>query len=198
MIRIGLTGGIGSGKSVVASIFHKLGVPVYHADSEAKKILSLPVVIDSIAGSFTDEVLTPDFQVNRKVLASIVFNNPSALATLNGIIHPLVRDDFEQWSLFHNEKPWVVMEAAILFESAFNSLMNKTIVVYAPMEICISRVMARDNVTRADVLARMNNQWDPEKTKKQADFIISNDNLQPVLPQILELKDLLDKISLEA
>jgi dephospho-CoA kinase len=195
MIKLGLTGGIGSGKSLVASVFDKLGVPVYHADIQAKKFLSVKDVIVDIIRYFPPEVIGNDGQVNRKKLADIVFNNPSALEYLNRLIHPRVKTDFQQWCVKQNSG-WVIQEAAILFESGFHKYMDKTILVTAPVDVCIKRVMERDKVNREQVIARINNQWTLEKKLKQADYIIVNDNNQPVLPQILKLKKLLDNLEL--
>ena len=195
MIKIGLTGGIGSGKSLVASVFDKLGIPVYHADIEARKFLSDKDVVDDIMRYFPPEVIGNDGQVNRKALAYIVFNNPSALDYLNRLIHPRVKTDFQQWCALQNTY-WGIQEAAILFESGFHQFMDKTILVTAPEDLCIKRVMERDNVSSEQVIARMNNQWTLERKLKQADYIIVNDNNQPVLPQILKIKKLLDNLEL--
>ncbi|MBK7171683.1 MAG: dephospho-CoA kinase [Bacteroidales bacterium] len=195
MIKVGLTGGIGSGKSLIAEIFSKLGIPVYMADREAKKMLLREDVISILRNHFTASILFADGSVNRKELASIVFNNTDELRFLNSIIHPLVGKDFEEWCKGHLLDDIIVHEAAILFESGFYQLMDRNIVVYAPRELCVERVVIRDKVAPGDVLQRMSHQSDPELLMKQADFIITNDNHQPVLPQVLEIREILKGIA---
>lgn len=191
MIKVGLTGGIGSGKSVVASIFEALGVPVYLADIEAKKILDSDQVNLKIASLFGKEVITKDGRINRKALAAIVFNDKVNLEQLNSIIHPEVRIHFQDWCLARNEHPYIIQEAAIIFESGFNSYFDKVIMVKASTETCIERVMLRDQISREDVIRRMQNQWPADKVEAASDIVILNDLDTMVLPQVLKIHKLL-------
>ena len=159
---IGLTGGIGSGKSTVAAFFEQEGIPVYYADDRAKEVSSRPDILSRIAHAFGASVISGAL-LDRKKLASIVFNSPEKLELLNGIIHPAVRQDFGKWLLEHKEFPMVVREAAILFESGSYKDCDWIITVTASVEIRIQRVMKRDGVSMESVLARMKNQWDDEK-----------------------------------
>lgn len=180
---IGLTGGIGSGKTTIANYFADLGVPVYIADTEAKKILYFPEVVQEIAQVFGEEVLT-DNMPDRKKLASVVFNNPEKLKQLNAIIHPRVRQHFVDWAEQHKKERFVIKEAAILFESGSFKDCDKVILVTAPKEVRIKRVMKRDGVSKEEVLERMKNQWDEEKKKKLSDFIIENIDLEIAKNQV--------------
>jgi dephospho-CoA kinase len=194
MRRIGLTGNIGTGKSTVARIFEILGVPVYHADKQAKEIMEQDIVKDQISLLFGKELLDSDRQIDRKALAAIVFSNKDKLALLNNLIHPLVEEDFQNWCQRHLEKPYILHEAAILFESGFNRLFEANILVTAPDELCISRVMARDGVSKELVVNRMSNQWSQEQKKKIADYQVSNDEKSMVIPQVLAIhKTILEK-----
>ncbi|NOX45806.1 MAG: dephospho-CoA kinase [Chlorobi bacterium] len=186
MVKVGLTGNIGSGKSTVARIFEVFGAPVYHSDKRAKGFLLFPEVKNKLKNEFGDIVFAKD-EIDRKKLANLVFNDKQAIAFLNSVIHPLVRKDFEDWCSRHSEEPYVVQEAAILFESGFYRFFDKTIVVSCPEEIAVKRVMKRDNATESEVKERMKNQWDQEKKKKLADFIVFNDGEQLIIPQVLQI-----------
>ena len=186
MIKVGLTGNIGSGKSTVARIFETLGVPVYHSDKKAKEFLFVPEVKERLKIEFGQAVFTGTV-IDRKKLAKIVFNNKKAIGFLNSLIHPLVRNDFENWCLLYNNEPYVIQEAAILFESGFYKLFDKTIVVICSEEIIVQRVMERDEVEEVAVRERMKNQWRQEEKMKFANYVISNDNEQLVIPQVLEI-----------
>ena len=198
MIRVGLTGGIGSGKSVVAEIFRHLGVPVYHADAEAKKLYDLPDVVQEISREFGSGVMDSGGTVDFKALASIVFPDPLKLQKLDSIIHPLVEAGFISWLADYRDAPYTVMEAAILFESGFERLFDKTIMVIAPVELCIRRVMARDSVTREQVGQRMKNQWDPELKAERADYVLVNDERQLLLPHVIALHHTLSGLETKA
>lgn len=190
MIKMGLTGGIGSGKSVVASVFEALGVPVYHADAEAKKILNSEPVITQITEIFGKQLVSVDGTINRKDLAALVFNDKLKLEQLNSIVHPEVRKHFLKWCGEKIEYPYIIQEAAILFESGFNKHFDKVIMVKASYETCIERVMLRDHSTREEVIRRMENQWPAEKIESLADMVILNDESTLVLPQILQIHNL--------
>lgn len=170
---IGLTGGIGSGKSTIAKYFESKGIPVYIADIEAKKIMESDSVIGKVVDAFGMDVLENE-KINRSKLSAVVFNNPEKLAQLNAIIHPEVKIHFLDWVKKHENFPIVIKEAAILFESGSYKDCDKIILVTAPKELRIQRVMQRDNVTKEAVEARMANQWEDEKKIKLSDFIIQN------------------------
>ncbi|WP_330443432.1 dephospho-CoA kinase [Flavobacterium sp. C4GT6] len=170
---IGLTGGIGSGKSTMANYFASLGVPVYIADEEAKKILFLPAAVTEVKKAFGETVFTNGLPDKAK-LAGVVFNNPDKLTILNSIIHPKVKEHFLEWVKMHNSQNFVIKEAAILFESGSYKDCDKIILVTAPKDLRIKRVMQRDNVTEQQVMSRMSNQWDEEKKASLSDYVIHN------------------------
>lgn len=187
MKRIGLTGNIGTGKTTIARIFEVLGVPVYHADTRARVILDSDNVKLKISSLFGNHVINPMNQVDRKALANIVFNNKEKLSELNNLIHPLVEDDFAQWCEIHKNEHYILHEAAILFESGFNRLFDATIMVAAPEELCIERVMARDSITKEMVIERMQNQWPQEKKMELSEYVVVNDNHILVIPQVIAI-----------
>jgi len=189
---IGLTGGIGSGKTTVAGYFAALGVPVYIADEEAKKLLFLPETVAEVMGAFGSDVLS-DGLPDRKKLAGLVFNNPQKLAVLNGIIHPKVKEHFAEWVSGHYDKPCVIKEAAILFESGSYKDCDAVILVTAPKEIRIQRVMKRDNVSETEVLARMERQWDDERKAALSDYIIINVDKEEARLQATEIFKIVTK-----
>ena len=170
---IGLTGGIGSGKTTVANLFIAHGIPVYIADEEAKKILDQPEIAAAVASKFGDDVCNGQL-VDRRKLAAIVFNNPVKLQQLNSIIHPAVKKHFIQWVKARSGHQMVVKEAAILFESGTNADCDAVITVTAPLEKRIERVMKRDGISREAVLDRIENQWDESKKIALSDFVIDN------------------------
>lgn len=187
MKLIGLTGNIGTGKSTVAGIFEILGVPVYHADKKAREIVESKIVTEQIAVLFGTQVLNKQLEIDRKALASIVFNDKDKLVSLNNLIHPLVEDDFLHWCENKIDQDYIIQEAAILFESGFDRLFDFTILVTAPEELCINRVMARDAITREMVSDRIRNQWSQEKKLEMADYVIINDEISMVIPQVLTI-----------
>lgn len=187
MIRIGLTGNIGTGKSTVARVFEILGVPVYHADKLARELADSDKVTEQIASLFGKQILDNQNHVDRKALALIVFSDKNKLASLNKLIHPLVEEDFLQWCEKHADQDYVLQEAAILFESGFDRLFDSNILVTAPEELCIARVMARDGITKEMVSDRLRNQWPQEKKLKMADYEIINDEISMVIPQVLAI-----------
>ncbi|NGY37104.1 dephospho-CoA kinase [Flavobacterium sp. XN-5] len=170
---IGLTGGIGSGKTTIANHFKTLGIPVYIADDEARKIMQTSVVIDAIKKTF-GETLFEGEVLNRDKLAQIVFNDPEKLQQLNEIVHPAVKRHFKQWLLEHKAFPIVVYEAAILFESGSYKDFDVIITVTAPVESRIQRVMTRDKTSREQVLGRINSQWTDEQRVSKSDYVIEN------------------------
>lgn len=193
MKRIGLTGNIGTGKSTVARIFEILGIPVYHADKQAREILESETVKAQLADLFGKRVLDTMNQIDRKALASIVFNDKDKLSILNELVHPLVEEDFFRWCNEHASHNYILQEAAILFESGFDRLFDANILVTAPEELCIARVMARDGIGKEMVSDRMRNQWPQEKKRALADYEISNDEISMVIPQVLSIHQELNK-----
>lgn len=190
---IGLTGGIGSGKTTIANYFKSKGIPLYIADDEAKAILYTPDAIKEVQDAFGDEVMdngVPD----RAKLASLVFNDPEKLKTLNSIIHPKVLEHFRQWLAEHSDAKFIIREAAILFESGRYKDCDQIILVTAPKEERIARVMERDNTTREKVLERMNAQWDDDKKAKLSDYIIINSEIENAKQQADEILKILNKI----
>lgn len=188
MIKVGITGGIGSGKTTVCKIFELLGVPVYYADIEAKEILNSDLGVRSnVLKTFGDSVLNDEGQIDKKKLASFVFNNKENLEKLNSIVHPAVREHFENWLNQHSSQKYILKEAAILFESGSYKLVEKIITVVAPLELKINRTMERDKITREQVEQRINNQISDEEKIKRSQFVIHNDEQQLLIPQILEI-----------
>ncbi|MCD4681924.1 MAG: dephospho-CoA kinase [Bacteroidales bacterium] len=186
MIKVGLTGNIGSGKSTVARIFKVLGVPVYHADEESKKFLNEPKIQQILVRKFGKEILSGSI-INRKRLAEIVFAQSESLDFLNSVLHPLVKNDIDFWIKKHLHFPYIIQEAAILFESGFYKEFDKIITVTCPGELAVKRVMDRDDVTMEEVHKRMQNQWEQVKKVKLSDFIIDNSNNILVTPQVLKI-----------
>jgi dephospho-CoA kinase len=187
MLKIGLTGNIGSGKSTVAKIFKILGIPVYHSDIEAKKFLTDKTVMRELTNRFGTEIVT-ESKIDNKKLASIVFKENDSLIFLNNLIHPLVKKDFENWcNTVSPTNKYIIQEAAILFESNFDKYVDKTILVIAPENIRLERVIKRDSISKEEVLKRMANQWDEERKVKLADFLINNNDKELLIPQLIEI-----------
>ena len=182
---IGLTGGIGSGKTTIARLFEAEGIPVYIADDEAKKIMILPETIQFVGEYFGQEVIV-NHQIDKKKLSEIVFNQPEKLKELNKIIHPLVKNHFDNWIKKQNSS-FVIKEAAILFESGSYKYCDKIITVIASEETRIKRVMSRDNCTKEAVLDRIKNQWSDSQKTSKSDYIIENENLSEAKLQFQEI-----------
>jgi dephospho-CoA kinase len=170
---IGLTGGIGSGKTMIANHFQSLGIAIYIADDEARKIMQTAEVVDAIKETF-GVALFEGAILKRDRLAEIVFNDPEKLQLLNSIVHPAVKRHFKQWLLEHKECSIVIYEAAILFESGNYKDFDSIISVTAPLESRIQRVIERDKTTRDQVLGRINSQWTDEQRVSKSDYVILN------------------------
>lgn len=184
---VGITGGIGSGKTTVCQIFESLGVPVYYADSRAKQLMAHNTALKAKIVQAFGEKAYSNGELNRAYLAKEVFGSKEKLSVLNGLVHPAVADDFDEWLEENKQADYVLKEAAILFESGAYHNVDVTVLVIAPTDLRIERVVARDGTTREDVLQRMNNQWTQERKAKLADHIINNDGSQLIIPQVLEL-----------
>jgi len=191
MLKVGLTGNIGSGKTVVSLIFGSLGTPVFHADLEGRKLLEIDEIIDQIRDSFGKGVISVSGDVLRHKLAEIVFNDQEELDRLNRIIHPAVYRSYDEWCEKYQEEPYTIYEAAILIETGHYKELDKTICVTAPQEIRIRRVMERDKISREQVAQRMANQWDEEKKIALADFIIKNDGSESLIEQVMKIHRIL-------
>lgn len=174
---IGLTGGIGSGKTTIANYFLSLGVPVYIADDEARKIMQSAEIVNEIKKIFGTTIFENDI-LNREKLAEIVFGNPEKLKQLNAIIHPAVKKHFGKWVSEHKNYPFIIYEAAILFESGSYKDCNQIITVTAPLEARIQRVIRRDKTSRDNVLKRIKMQWDDKQRISKSDYVIGNSNLE--------------------
>lgn len=189
MLKIGITGGIGSGKSTVSRIFELLGIPVYYADERAKDILTRDAeLITAVKAHFGEEVYDENGVLNRKYLGNIVFNDKRQLALLNSLVHPATIRDSNQWAQ-QQKAPYVLKEAALLFETESFHHLDKIIGVFAPQPLRIHRVMKRDNVTRDEVLARINKQIDETIKMRLSDYVIYNDEQRMVIPQVLALHE---------
>lgn len=180
---IGLTGGIGSGKTSIAKYFEQKGIPVYIADDRAKMVSSKPEVVKKIITAFGNEILDNNKSISKEKLSNIVFTDKKKLQLLNSIMHPEVKKDFIEWVKMQN-KPFVIKEAAILFESGSYKDCDLIITITAPIEERIKRVMLRDNISREKVLDRISNQWSDEERIKKSDFIIENTSLTAAYEQV--------------
>ena len=184
MKTIGITGGIGSGKSVVSRLLETMNIPVYNTDKEAKRITSTSRIIkEKLIQKFGQELYN-DNELNKKKLASLIFNNPINLNYVNSVIHPEVFEDFSFWKKTIFGKAFVGIESAILFESGLNKMTDIDILVSAPLELRIERVILRDNLNKEEILNRIRNQMSEEEQKYLADYIVFNDNVQALIPQI--------------
>lgn len=189
MITLGLTGGIGSGKTTVTSIFKLLNIPIYIADVASKRLVATSPVIKKELVKLYGEDLYNQNILNKQKLAQIIFSDKKELDRVNKIIHPLVEKDFCEWREIQKQKKhkFVIHEAAILFESGFDKIVDKTILVYSPLELRIERCMKRDNISREEVLKRINNQWSDEKKLELCDFVIYNEDSQSLIKQVCHL-----------
>ncbi|MBS1594898.1 MAG: dephospho-CoA kinase [Bacteroidetes bacterium] len=190
MLKVGITGGIGSGKTTVCQIFERLGVPVYYADQRAKELMEDDKqLVADIRKEFGDDVYDAEGKLQRKKLAEIVFNNEELLVKLNSLVHPAVFKDNQSWNEVLAKKgyPYTLKEAALLVETGSYLTLDKLIVVSAPEEDRIKRVMERDQATREQVVARIKAQMPEEQKVKYADYIIYNDTIMELVPQVTKI-----------
>jgi dephospho-CoA kinase len=186
MLKIGLTGGIGSGKSTVAKVFETLDIPVYYADDAAKKLMNADSDLRKEIEHYFGKESYIDGKLNRKYISSLVFSNPEKLALLNSITHPATIADAENW-MQQQSSPYIIKEAALLFESGANKNLDYVIGVAAPLSLRVQRVMQRDGVTKEEVEQRISRQMNEEEKMKLCNFIIPNDETALIIPQVIAL-----------
>lgn len=190
MIKVGITGGIGSGKTSVCQVFERLGAAVYYADVRAKQLMEEDKeLIISIKELIGEDAYNADGTLNRTLIADTVFSDEKKLLQLNALVHPVVARDYESWNeiLARKNYPYSIKEAALLIEAGSYKQCDKLIVVTADIEARIRRVMTRDNVTREQVLARINAQLPEEEKVKLADYVIRNDEIMDLVPQVTKI-----------
>jgi dephospho-CoA kinase len=189
MIKIGLTGNIGSGKTTVCKILETLNVPVFYADVEAKKLYKRRDVVEQLGKKFGRIVLNENDLVDFKMLASLIFSDRKALGFVTNLIHPLVFQVYNEWLNRWEKEPVTVHESAILFENHLQHHFDKTVVVACPKEIRLKRLLERDKISQEMILQRMKNQWPDEQKENAADYVIMNDGSVFLIPQVLTLLD---------
>ena len=186
MKRIGLTGNIGSGKTIIASCFEVLNIPVFNADNVAKLLMNKDVNLkQSLIAEFGKEVFLNN-ELNRKYLSKLAFNDDLVLKRLNALVHPVIQEAFEKWSI-QQSGAYIIKEAAILFESNTYQSLDAIICISCPEEIRLKRILKRDDLSEKEVRQRMSNQWAEEKKISLSDYVIKNDNTCLVMPQILRV-----------
>lgn len=192
---LGITGGIGSGKSVVAQCLYNMNIPIYNTDNEAKRLNNThPAIRQALEQLIGEEIYTECGYLNKPLLVRYLFENEHHAKQINAIIHPYVEEDFLQWKQ-RQESPWVAIESAILYESGFDRLTDKIITIYAPQEMRIERASKRDHTSVDTIRQRMEHQMPDEEKRIRAAYTIINDDKHPILPQILDiLANLLCKI----
>lgn len=184
---VGLTGGIGSGKSTVADLFSVLGAVIYNSDERAKEMYYLPEVKEKVIAVLGKEAYYYDGKINKDFISLKIFNDPSLLHKINDIIHPAVGEDFKAFVKAHDSAKLIIKETALLFEAGINKQVDKTILVTAPLEIKIKRLQKRDGATADQIAARIKNQEPDDRKLPMSDFVIVNDEIQALLPQVLEV-----------
>lgn len=191
MFKVGITGNIGSGKTTISKVFELLGVPVFYADDQAKDVMIRDAeLIAGIRAAFGNESYFDDGSLNRKHIAGIVFNNADELTKLNALVHPATFRAFDNWLTLQSAVPYVIKEAALLFESDSYKMCDRSLMVTAPLELRLQRVLSRDHITREEALNRNNKQFSEEKKLSLANDVICNDETQLVIPQVLALHQL--------
>lgn len=194
MLRVGLTGNIGSGKSLVCRIIESTGIPVFKADEAGHAALEDKKILDELNSHYGSVIFNSDGTLNRRQLGKIVFNNPSELEFLSGLVHPFVKQCFDNWCQRYLDSQIVIHEAAIIFESGFNKYFDRIILVSAPEEIRLQRVLQRDRITISEARARMDRQWPEEKKMPLSDYLIINDGKFPIIPQVFKILEALKGI----
>lgn len=191
MLKIGITGGIGSGKTTVCKIFEQFEIPVYYADIKARELMNKDsILINELKQEFGEDIYSEAGELVRPKLAEIVFNNTTKLQKLNALVHPAVQRDFKQWASNQNNAPYVLKEAALMFESGSYKDLDYVVTVSAPKDVRIERVVARDDAKKEDVEKRMANQLSEEERLQRANYVIKNDGSEAVIPQVRKLHQL--------
>ena len=194
---VGLTGGIGSGKTTIAKMFHELGVSIYIADIEAKKLMHTSQEIkEELIAAFGEETYI-DGELNRSYLSNIVFNQPEELKNINEIVHPRVGQHFKDWYAARSEEKYIIKEVAILFENDSYKHCDKIITVVAPLETRFERLLQRDQTTREAIQSRMNNQWSDAKKIALSDYVIHNEDLEKAKNQVAKIHQEISLMSQE-
>lgn len=187
MIKIAITGGIGSGKSYVSHLLEDMNVPVYNADNEAKRLTVSDAGIRSALIALLGEEVYKNGVLNKPLLASYLFSDPVHIKRINSIIHPRVREDFAEWAKQWKDCKVIGMESAILFEAGFENTVDVVMMVYAPVDLRVERAMYRDGASEEQVRARIAAQMDDEEKRRRADFTVVNDGNRPLVPQLTEI-----------
>nr|WP_199159159.1 dephospho-CoA kinase [Pedobacter sp. ASV2] len=197
MYKVGITGGIGSGKTTVCKVFEVLGIPVFYADTVAKEIMVKDsILVEGIKNTFGQESYFEDGTLNNKHIAAIVFNNETELTKLNALVHPAVFRAFDEWeNQIDQTVPYTLKEAALLFESGSYKMCDTSILVTAPINVKVSRVMQRDNVSAEQVKARMDKQFSDEQKRKMANHFIINNEENGIIEQVLALHKIFLEVS---
>lgn len=194
MKTVGLTGGMGSGKSFVASIFSSFGVPVYCSDIEAKKLMtSSTSVIKGVKSIFGPQAYLETGELNKKLISTQIFTDKDKLERINNVVHPAVRKDFEIWANKHSDAPYVINEAALFIENGTYQNFDFLISVLSPLKLRIQRIEDRDHINQAEILLRISNQSSDEEKIDKSDFLIYNDNGETLLSQITQIHQLISK-----
>ena len=196
MLKIGLTGGISSGKSTVAKVFEVLGIPVYYADEAAKQLMNEEGQLKQQIKKIFGATVYRNGQLDRKYVADIVFKNPDKLQLLNALVHPATINDAQKW-MQKQRSSYAIKEAALIFESGAQQQLDYVIGVYAPTPLRIQRTMQRDGITREEVMARINKQLDETSKMQLCDFVIINDEGQLLIPQVVELHKKLSALTIK-
>jgi len=191
--KIGITGNIGSGKSTVCRIFETLKIPVYYSDNKAKELIHTnPEIISAYKQFFGNDIYNKG-QLDRKRVSETLFKQKELLKNIEAVVHPAVVEDFQQWTC-KQQSPFVLYESAIIFESGYYDLLDKIIFVSAPENLRVKRIMKRDGVSKENVYARIDNQWKEEKKIPLSDYVITCDDVNPLIPQVLELYNIIMKL----
>ena len=195
IMKLGITGGIGSGKTSVCRVFYVLGIPVFFADPEANLIMNSDEKIIREINKLASVNLYPEGVLDRSKLASLIFNDQDLLRKVNSIVHPVVFDNFRRWTAIQTT-PYIIMEAAILFESGASELVDRVATVIAPVEERIARVTKRNTLSREEVIERINNQMNDSERIKRSDYVINNSENDMIIPAILKIhEDILDHLN---
>lgn len=193
MICVAITGGIGSGKSYISAMLEERGIPVYNADTESKRLTLSNAEIRNKLIALLGEEIYANGELNKPMLASYLFASTENAVRINGIIHPVVKEDFKRWLTNHTEKEITALESAILYEAGFEDSVDTVLVVFAPRELRLERAMKRDKATREQIEARMDAQMDEEEKCRRADFVVYNDGTLPLDEQLTSFINQLKK-----